>query len=317
MDTETVASHPSALERMVGATRIDYFVHEVWGKRPYFLEGGGSSHVATALGGRFDKERLLHIARRTAESGYADFRMLAAISRDEITNGGHRKPLKPITSEEIEQALEAGSSLLLENLVDSDLQNFADSLRSSLPHFGTVQIRSTITPLGGQHTPHIDPTCSLFIHCEGVKKFRISPHPVIEFPIDSAILDDKGRLKWNNHNPAEWEQVAGIDESSFLEITMHPGDILYFPAGTVHATESLSENCAGVNLQFVHMDISRLLFPLLRKVLLASPSWRRLPPKLMYSDSLLHEYLAERMMEIGEMSGSVKLDDLGLLGDGR
>ncbi|MFD8376835.1 JmjC domain-containing protein [Streptomyces sp. NPDC059688] len=312
---EYEAKEHDFLAALLGSSNVNSFLSEIWGKR-YFFRQGGPERVAQLLGRPFDKGDLLEATRQTAERNPKQLRVYASSSRKESVHGAPRRGLRAVDHRDIEQVLLEGASVLVENLADTHLADFANNWRICLGHMGSIQIRSTITPLGGRHTPHVDPTCSLFIHCQGEKKFRISPRPVIQAPIDSAVLTHQGALKWNNHSPSNWEVREGIDETEFIEITMRPGDILYFPAGTVHATEAMTDDCAGINFQFAHVDVFQIIAPVLRRHLLENPTWRRVPvlprPSSSRKGTISVDFIAERLAELQAAVDSLRAEEFNV-----
>ncbi|MGW2836061.1 JmjC domain-containing protein [Streptomyces sp. NPDC001286] len=292
------------LQMLLDGFPVDKFLQNVWGLSPLYIKGS-AGRIREMFNRNFETFDLIELAHQTAKRGHKNFGAYAGISRAEILNGEPRRPLRRIDHLDIESALEGGSSLLLENLLDPRLSDFASSLKSQIGHIGPVQVRATITPYGGKHTPHIDPTCSLFIHCEGAKRFRISQNPVIRYPIDSAVVTKTGELSWANHRPSSWELIQGVNEECFSEFIMTAGDVLYFPAGTVHETEALTERCAGINFQFVHPDASKLIFPHLRKMLLENPEWRHIRTPTDGGGQISVEYIDERLRDLRELIASI------------
>ena len=68
-----------------------------------------------------------------------------------------------------------------------------------------------------------------------------------------------------------------MDTASLKEVVMEPGDVLYIPAGTIHATEVIGGGSVGVHFQFVHANFLDLIRPMLERVLMRNPVWRHLP----------------------------------------
>ncbi|MEU1277939.1 cupin domain-containing protein [Streptomyces sp. NPDC005805] len=303
----------STLADLIAPFPFGDFLEGYWGKKPLFLKGE-KARIAEVFNRPLGHDELIAIARDTANGNHGNFRLYASSPPE--ADRETRKPLRAVKIDEVESILQSSSSLLLENLRDAVLQQFTDSCKKDIGHIGPVQIRSTITPKGGIHPPHIDATCSLFVHCEGRKRFTISPRPVLEFPMDAAVVTANGELSWNNHQPEPWEAVSNIDEGSFIEYVMEPGDVLYFPAGTVHATESLSDICAGVNFQFVHTPTHYVILEALRRSMTSNVNWRRIPAIPTRGEaghldrlSIYRHFMSERLEELSEAVASIKPED--------
>jgi hypothetical protein len=99
---------------------------------------------------------------------------------------------------------------------------------------------------------------------------------VFPWPRGPALLSGDGVGEYS-HDIEPWEEIQGVDMGELTEIILEPGDILYFPPGTIHVTEALSDFTHSLLLGFEHRNFLDLIRPVLERMLLANPGWRHLP----------------------------------------
>jgi hypothetical protein len=253
------------------------FITEYWGRKALFIKGQPDK-AEKLFGVMFDRDGFFRAVQRTARRGGKDFSLYAGTSPRLLPSSEEpSQPIFPIRVDQLEAKFADGHSIVAQNLDERGLATCAAALKAQLGHAGKVQVHATLTPEGGKHGAHIDPTCGIFVHCEGRKRFLISAEPILSWPCDSAILTADGAGEYNRHTPEDWEEISDVDMTSLKEVVMEPGDVLYIPAGTIHATEAIGGGSVGVHLQFVHANFLDLIRPVLERVLMRNPAWRHLP----------------------------------------
>ena len=154
----------------------------------------------------------------------------------------------------------------------------AAALKTQLGHLGEAHFAASLSKQDTGWPPHVDKASILSFQCEGSKRFVISSQPVVEWPRGSIVFHDDGTVASYLYNPEPWEEIERVDLSALMEVAMEPGDILYWPAGTLHATQSLSPTTLNLNLAFHHANFLELITRALEGMLISNPSWRHLLP---------------------------------------
>ena len=173
------------------------FLAEYWGRKALFIKGQPDK-MEKLFGGMFDRAAFLRAVQRTARRGGKDFSLYAGTSARLLPSPEEpSQPIFPIRVDQLEAKLADGQSIVAQNLNEWGLAKCATALKVHLGHPGKIQVHATLTAEGGKHGAHIDPTCGLFVHCEGQKRFLISAEPILSWPCDSAVLTADGAGEYN------------------------------------------------------------------------------------------------------------------------
>jgi hypothetical protein len=296
------------------------FRAEYWGRKPLFIKGT-TERLARLLPGGFDRAAFCHTVSESAGGNSPQFRLHGGSSARGSVLPTPEEPVRPlytIPTGSLEATMAEGDSVIGVNLAHRELLTLALALKAQLQHAGPVGVRATLSPPGAKIGAHFDKTSAIFIHCEGRKWFYISKGPVIDWPRDDAELLADGSAEYNKISPEDWEEVGHIDLSGCTEFVMEPGDVLYLPAGTIHATKALDEHTVGINLHFDHLNLLDLVDRILRNRLQRDPAWRHLPE--VTEDGgvpgqlpvAVERFFAERLTELREAVSTLTADGLDL-----
>jgi hypothetical protein len=172
---------------------------------------------------------------------------------------------------------DAGLTICAQSLerIDPHLAALAESTRRSLGHAGAVIVNAYASPAGRGFGLHFDSQSVFIIQLEGVKHWRYSRRPAMPRPPENLIGNAVELAHYHRTHP--WSEVTIPPEETLAQQTLHPGDVLYLPAGTWHRAQAEGESLA-LTLTPLPFSAEDLLFDLLRKQLQADPSWRQYLP---------------------------------------
>ncbi len=130
-----------------------------------------------------------------------------------------------------------GHTVVLQGLhrVHGPLIDFAQQLSADLGH--PVQVNAYVTPASAQgFSDHYDVHDVFVLQVAGRKRWSIHD------PVHRHPLRDQ---PWTDHRAAV-EAVAATEP--VLDVVLEPGDVLYLPAGFLHAAEALGETTAHLTV---------------------------------------------------------------------
>src|SRR6185369_15073274 len=182
-----------------------------------------------------------------------------------------------IEPDQMEWMLAAGVNVSASSLVDQRLASVAAHIKAELHHPGEIQIIGTLSAKENGWPPHVDAVSGLLIQCQGRKRFRFSTEPVTQWPRFHTIFGNDGKPSYFGKDIESWEEIEPINIESLQEVVMEPGDVLFLPPGTVHATEALSENTLTLGLMCQPANFLNLMNRALECILISNPNWRHFP----------------------------------------
>jgi len=297
------------------------FMAEYWNRRPLFIKGHPEKLQKLFPGG-FERKDFYRAVREAAGKKVKGFQLLARGHQGIFPAGnGHPKPYVFIEPEQMESMFASGKNLSANNIVDQNVGTFASALKARLNHPGEIIVSATLSPEGNGWPPHIDMSSVLFIQCEGSKRFAISQEPVTQWPRRSAIFSSNGTVEGYNAGEEEiepWEEIQRVDMGSLIEVVLEPGDVLFLPPGTVHATEALSESTLTIGLLFIHDNFLNLICRTLERMFISDPAWRHFPsvspanvnPGKLPAEAA--EFFAARLTELRDLINSLTPETLEL-----
>jgi ribosomal protein L16 Arg81 hydroxylase len=268
-----------ALGELLSPMAPETFTTEYWGRKPLFIKGAPDKLTRLFPGG-FQRDDFYRAVRQAAARDIADFQV--QVGKLPNHNSADAEPprsflpLKP-DPDQLEAALTAGANIAAVNICDERVARFAAAIKAELNHPGNVRLQVTLSSQGYGWPTHIDAPSALFIQCEGRKRFLIADSPVFPWPRASARITSDGAGEYSGEIEP-WEEIQGVDLGGLTETMLAPGDILFIPPGTPHATEDLSDFTLSLVLVFEHNNFFDLVRPALERALLSNPDWRRLPP---------------------------------------
>lgn len=285
---DDLPAHGGAVSTLLHPLGRDEFLAQYWHRRPVHLTGWEGRFA-----GLFDRDALAEVLRRQHDLGIS-----VRVSGDHEGDGGAAAAHVLVEAADVAELLRAGTSLCVDPVdrVDRGVADVAAELRSGLGHLGPVSVKAYLSTPGFGFNTHFDAQVVTTVQIEGSKRWRVSPLPGVPFPTDNAFLDATGTIRYNGRSPgslAPWERPE-VDRDSFVEVVLHPGDVLCLPAGTWHEAKATDGWSLALNFSFAPVDVAGLLVDLLRPVLDDDPRWR--------SGLAGGEPLAQLALRAGELS---------------
>jgi ribosomal protein L16 Arg81 hydroxylase len=182
-----------------------------------------------------------------------------------------------------------------------------------------VAVNSVLSPSSFGVNAHFDGGAILIIQTSGRKRYFFSREPAVKWPRGKGFVFPDGTIRYTDtqrvvHGQGDWEQLNGFDERSLEEVTLEPGDMLYWPAGTVHKT--LAEDGESLTLQMVFLPVNfrRFFALLLEQLVIDDPQWRYMPVSLDQDNgrppATVEQFFGERWSELTKLMSEVKPDGL-------
>ncbi len=208
----------SAIRQLLAPVGEQTFFDEYWEKRSLHLRGAAD--------------------RLPFTFGRADF--FAALAGSPVVKiayrdgtGQHREC--PVTAEQAPKLYEAGMSICGAHLEGGDarLKHFIAQLDAGLTQAGAFHLNGYLSPADKGFGVHFDNHSVWILQMEGSKRWFYSETPEVPYPLTNLIYplrQDTFRLPWYT--------VARPDRSTFTEVVLEPGDVLYLPAGAWHETQA-------------------------------------------------------------------------------
>jgi ribosomal protein L16 Arg81 hydroxylase/catechol 2,3-dioxygenase-like lactoylglutathione lyase family enzyme len=275
------------------------FIAHHWERAPLHITGRPDR-----FRGLFDRAAFERAIRRAPELG-----ILLRVSSDREGDGPGAAVHLPIEPGQVAAYLAQGATVCADPIErgDAELAAYAATIRRQLGHAGQVSVKAYLSTDGHGFNTHYDWCIATTLQIEGSKRWRFSPLPAVPFPRCNALVGPDDSVRHVGRLPSEvapWERVS-VDESTFTEVELVPGDVLCLPAGTWHAAKAVGHSLA-LNLSFSPLSPLDLLLAALRPLLEADPSWRRnLPARPSHAAGVprdVVEFLRER---IGELATAV------------
>ena len=122
-------------------------------------------------------------------------------------------------------------------------------------------MKAYASPDGCGFNTHFDKGIATTLQIEGRKRWRYSTAPAVCCPTDNALVTPGGGVRYVGRTAsslASWERVEDVNQSSFEEVTLEPGDVLCLPAGTWHDAKAIGRSLA-LNLSFQPLDFQAFL----------------------------------------------------------
>jgi len=284
----------------------DTFFGEYWEQKPLFIKGG-LEKVERLIPGGFGLTHFREAVRTAEANQVRGFRLWAQKLKERNLY---------IRSDQIDAMIATGSNVAAELYSDRRVAKFVAALKAQLHHPGDISYAATLSPVGQGWPLHIDRSINFSIQCEGRKLFVVSEEPVVAWPSGSIGFSDDGFPETFLHNPMPWEEALRVDTSRLLEFEAEPGDVIYWPAGTLHTTRGLSDLSLTLHSVINHETFLNLFSRFLLSTFVGRPEWRHLPaipaagvpPGRVPNE--VKKFFAARLQEVGEFVETLKPDSL-------
>jgi ribosomal protein L16 Arg81 hydroxylase/predicted enzyme related to lactoylglutathione lyase len=253
------------------------FAEQYWQQKPLFIRGSAEKFQHL-----FDWDRFYRALAQHEERGIG-----IRVSFDSVHAPGQMSTHLPIGGAEVPEYLDRGASVCADPIDRGDpaLAAFAAKVSQQLNYVGGASVKAYASPDGCGFNTHFDKGIATTLQIDGSKRWRYSTSPAVAFPLDNALLTPGGGVRYASRaisSLAPWERVDEVDESSFLEVTLQPGDVLCLPAGTWHNAKAIGRSLA-LNLSFHPLDVFKVFVFALAGLLNERAHWRGGLP-LAYSD---------------------------------
>jgi hypothetical protein len=304
-----LAAPGGALARLLDPVSPQTFVREHWERRALLVKATQDKRAfVQGLGDRGSLQRAMERAHQRATQRHpkvaTDFHVRALFPDRQ---GGWMRVVQ-VEPHQTAAMLEAGASVCAHDISDGDarLSALAHAVKQELGLPGAVGFSGYISPDGHGLAPHFDAQAILAIQLEGTKRWSFCERPAAPSPAANALLLPDGVVEWSEQpeGDAAYDEVSPPDPGAFIEATLEPGDVLYVPAGTWHATHAAGES-TGIVLYFSPLPFSTLIEQLLWHLGERHPAWRSGPPATIAAAGAggqappeVRAYFAERLAEL-------------------
>lgn len=282
------------------------FFAEYWEQKPLFIKGGPDK-VERLFPGGFTTAHLLEAVRQAEADQVRGFRLWAQSLKDRNV---------PVRSDQIDEILAEGSNIATELPSDRRVARVVAALKAQLQHPGDISYGATLSPAGHGWPLHIDRSINFSIQCEGRKRFVVSEGPVVRWPVGSIGFTEDGEAETFLYNPLPWEEALRVDTSRRLEFEAEPGDVIYWPAGTLHTTHALSERSLTLHAVINHETFLNMFSRFLLSAFVSQPEWRHLPaiPTASLTPGRVpaeaKEFFAARLQEVRDYIDTLSPDSM-------
>ncbi len=249
-----------------------YFVDEHWRKqRPLYIPGAPDK-----FSGLFSRDAFIRAMRDTPPG---ETLHVKAVMTDEL---GHHNEHGCIGAEEALSLYEEGRTICATavDAADENLARFVRELKREFLFPGDFVVNCYWSPEEKGFNTHFDQQSVWLIQIEGEKHWRFSSEPAIPYPNKNVMLSETGPVEWLQIEQAQLERP---DESTFQEVTLRPGDVLYLPPGTWHRARAVGHSLA-LTLTQAPYGFYILLFQHLKPLLFHRMEWRRDLPGILAKD---------------------------------
>ncbi len=281
---------------MLSPHSIDAFLELFWESRSVAVPGSRERFHPLGIDvGAF--ERCL--------AGPAHGRVQAARRFDDGTC--HYRVIDP---SEAEVCFAAGMTLCVSG-VDayfSALRELSTSVRRTLGLAGRAHCNGYMSPPGSGFGVHFDTQSVFILQISGTKEWRYATEPSSSFPTEMAQGQPLELLaKYRSAHPGL--QVEGPDECTWAACELHPGDLLYLPAGTWHEARA-ADHSLGITLTCPPVSFSELIADWFEQLSDGEVSWRRnLPVDRDGDHAAADAFLNRRIEELRALVESLSARD--------
>jgi len=284
----------------------DMFFSEYWERKPLFIKGG-LEKLERLIPGGFTMPHFFSAVREAEASQVLGFRLWIQ---------KFKEPNVYIRSNQMDEMIAAGNNIATDLPSDRRVAKFVTALKAQLRHPGDVSFGATLSPAGQGWPLHVDRSINFSIQCEGKKVFVVSEEPVVAWPSGSIAFSDDGLPERFLFNPLPWEEAIRADPTRLQEFEAEPGDVIYWPAGTLHTTRATSDLSLTLHSILNHETFLNLFSRFLLSNFMGRPEWRHLPaiPAVETTPGQLpnevKKFFAARLQEMSRFVETLNADDM-------
>ena len=289
------------LGRLLAPVTPREFLSRYWGRRPLYIPG--AAHKFAELG--FDLPTLTKAVDHRVPQGFLEVRF---VGRDDRLTAGPSRPEDYRPTE--------GITLQAFRICDrlERLASFCAGIKIGMSLPGTVTMTGYAVPAGMGFRTHFDCQPNFVLQIEGTKRWRFSAKPEVAWP--PLNVTHAGRAAELMDRYPFLEVPFPPDEREFVEQPLSPGDVLYFPAGTWHQTESVDLSLS-LTMTCIPKTTADVVDDTLRTSLSRSESWRSNVPPVLARDlrpgqlpPSVKRFFDARLAELRRQVRSLRAEDL-------
>jgi ribosomal protein L16 Arg81 hydroxylase len=289
------------LGRLLAPVNPREFLTRYWGRRPLYIPGTADKFAELA----FDLPALTKAVDHRVPHGYLEVRF---VGRDDRLTAGpdHPEDYRPAD----------GITLQAFRICDrlERLASFCAGIKSGMSLPGTVTMTGYAVPAGMGFRTHFDCQPNFVLQIEGTKRWRFSARPEVAWP--PLNVTHAGRATELTDRYPFLKVPYPPDEREFVEQLLSPGDVLFFPAGTWHQTESVDLSLS-LTMTCIPKTTADVVDDTLRTSLSRSESWRSNVPPVLAEDvrpgrlpAPVERFFEARLAELRTLVRSLRAEDL-------
>ncbi len=191
----------------------------------------------------------------------------------------NRLSFRSIRPDEVRPMVDQGGTICVTDIhrVHAGLWKFAEAIKHQLSYTGIVGFNCYCSGKESGLDVHFDQRAATTLQISGEKTWKYSNQPGVSYPRQNVIILKNKKPHYfttGDSGVEEWERAKTPSDAEFREVTLKPGDLLFFPAGTWHAALS-SEHSLALNLYFEHTECSTFVERVVREKFLPDEEWRK------------------------------------------
>lgn len=311
---------PSTIfQSWLGELTLDTFVREYWARKTLHVPGA-LERFADLHSGLFDDQGIRELLWQLARTP-DHLRNIAAYPRTANADR-HSEAIGDATRVQVAPAavlplLDAGATIAIYGL-DTVQRRFAEiteAMRVDLGLLGRFSANLWLSQPSSGMITHFDAMPAMQCQVRGRKTWRVAPTPAVDWPKSAAIRASDGTADYGHGTWDSDTRIVPDEEFQTLELT--PGDFLYMPAGTWHATQCATDDLSvGIGFFFRPTRMEDVLREIIVEQFENDLAWRTpLPPmpgqagpKSMAPE--LAQFLAERSSQLLDVLSTTPTSDL-------
>jgi ribosomal protein L16 Arg81 hydroxylase len=256
------------LDQLLAPVARTTFLSEYWDRRSLHIRGTADKLAAL----RFDRAALLSAIARAENP--------PEVKAQYITEEGVHAEF-PLTCHDryfLDQQFEAGLTICATDLGSRlpVVDDFARALARQFDLGGRLLTSCYLSPVGKGFGLHFDSNPVIVLQSEGSKRWLHGKTPAVRGPGHNVVASHVPELvDFVRERP--WSRLRIPREQELEEATLHPGDVLYLPAGTWHRAYAEAPSIAWT-FTLVQPSWFTLVSTLLQRRMSHDPAWRMFPP---------------------------------------
>jgi hypothetical protein len=295
------------LDQLLAPLAKATFLSEYWDQRSLYIRGTADKLASL----RFDRASLL--------SAIAGAKNPPEVKAQYITEQGVHAEF-PLTCHDryfLDQQLEAGLTICATDLGSRlpVVDDFARALARQFDLGGRLLTSCYLSPIGKGFGLHFDSNPVIVLQCEGSKRWLHGATPAVRGPGYNVVASHLPELvDFVRERP--WSRLRVPREQELDEVTLHPGDVLYLPAGTWHRAYAEAPSIAWT-FTLVQPSWFTMVSTALQRRMSHDPAWRIFPPvgpdsargERWHERPEVRTFVAAQLAELKRAVASLGVDD--------